>query len=95
MKALQSSDTSGDQTVTVDKGNMTVDVKIGKAEHKAMESFEIKVGSSSIKLTPKDITIKSPMIAIKADATFEAKSPMTTVQGDAVLTLKGGICQIN
>jgi type VI secretion system secreted protein VgrG len=82
-------------SLTVEKGNQTIDVKLGKTEHKAMKSIELKCGASSIKLDPKSITIKAPMIDIKADATLTAKSPMTTVKGDAILTLKGGITMIN
>jgi type VI secretion system secreted protein VgrG len=60
-----------------------------------MQSIELKVGASSIKLEPAKITIKSPQIAIQADATLDAKSPMTTINGDATLTLKGGMIMIN
>ncbi len=86
---------TGDNTLTVKKGDRTTKVSLGKDELEAMKSIELICGSSSIKLEPTKITIKSVQIAIEADATLEAKSPMTTVKGDATLTLKGGMVMVN
>ena len=83
------------RTVTCDKGDHTTKIKLGKTYHEAMKSIEFKCGASSIKMDPKSITIKAPMITIKGEATCDIKSPMTTVKGDAMLTLKGGITMIN
>lgn len=85
----------GNDALVIPNGNRVVQVKKGKINGEAMQSIELKVGSSSIKLDPKSITIKAPMISIKGDATVDVKSPMTTVRGDAILTLKGGITMIN
>lgn len=82
-------------TTTVEQGNMSVAVSMGKIEVEAMQSIELKVGASSIKLEPAQITIKSPMIKVQAEAMAEVKSPMTTVKGEVMLTLKGGITMIN
>ncbi|WP_171103368.1 type VI secretion system Vgr family protein [Ruegeria sp. HKCCD7255] len=86
---------SGNKTTTVSMGNIQVDAKSGKITMTAMQSIELKVGSSSIKLDPTSVTIKSTMIKVQANAKLDAKSPMTTVNGDAMLTLKGGLTMIN
>ncbi|UWR05523.1 type VI secretion system tip protein VgrG (plasmid) [Ruegeria conchae] len=86
---------TGNKTTTVSTGNIQVDAKSGKITMTAMQSIELKVGGSSIKLDPTSITIKSTMIKVQANAKLDAKSPMTTVNGDAMLTLKGGLTMIN
>ncbi|MCA9030381.1 MAG: type VI secretion system tip protein VgrG, partial [Planctomycetaceae bacterium] len=85
----------GNDTIVLKQGNQRTHCQLGKSEHEACQSIELKVGNSSIKLTPAEIKIKSTMIKIQADAMIEMKSPMTTVKGDAVLTLKGGMVMIN
>ncbi len=86
---------SGNKTTTVKLGNIQVDAKAGKITMTAMQSIELKVGTSSIKLDPTSVTIKSTMINVQATAKMDAKSPLTTVSGDAMLTLKGGVTMIN
>lgn len=86
---------SGDKTTTVKMGNIEVDASMGKITMTAMQSIELKVGGSSIKLDPTSITIKSTMINVQANAKLDAKSPLTTVNGDGILTLKGGLTMIN
>lgn len=84
-----------DDALTVERGDRTAKVSLGKDKLEAMTSIELICGSSSIKLEPAKITIKSVQIDIKADAKLDAKSPMTTVKGDGMLTLKGGMVMVN
>lgn len=60
-----------------------------------MQSIEMKVGESSIKVDQTGVTIKGLMVKIEGTAKAEMKAPMTTVTGDAMLTAKGGITMIN
>ena len=85
----------GNDTLTIQTGNYIVDIDSGKATITAAVSIELKVGSNSIKIEQSGITIKGVTVKIQADATLDAKSPMTTVNGDGMLTLKGGVIQIN
>ncbi|MDN3640232.1 type VI secretion system tip protein TssI/VgrG [Simiduia curdlanivorans] len=78
---------SGNQTVKVSKGTQTVDVQ-GAIKITSKTSIELKVGGSSIKMTPAGITIKGTTLSCKGDATAEVKA-------GASLTLKGGITLIN
>lgn len=85
----------GDETTTVNKGDITIKASAGKITINAAMSIEFKCGGSTIKMTPSEISMKSPMIKIAADAMAEMKSPLTTVKGDGMLTLKGGLTMIN
>jgi len=87
--------TDGDDIETIKMGDQKTTISLGKGETTAMKSFEIKVGGSSIKLEPAKITIKAPMIDIKADGILNAKGTMTNVDGSAILKLTGGIIKIN
>lgn len=77
---------NGDETIKVSKGNRKLSVK-NKIETdatdiviKGKKSIELKVGGSSIKLTPSGIVIKSTKIDVK---------------GSAMVAIKGGITKIN
>lgn len=85
----------GNHETTVSKGNQTVTVKgtqttsvDGAIKITSKASIELKVGGSSIKLTPTGIDIKGTMVNVKANATGEFKA-------GAMLTLKGGMTMIN
>jgi type VI secretion system secreted protein VgrG len=70
----------GNRAVTVSQGNDSLEVSMGSQTTTAMQSITLKVGPSSIVLTPTGVTIKGPMIDIEADG---------------ILTLKGGLTMIN
>ncbi|USD21840.1 type VI secretion system tip protein VgrG [Microbulbifer variabilis] len=78
---------SGNHTLKVSKGTQTTDA-MGAIKISSKASIELKVGGSSIKLTPAGITIKGTMLSCKGDATAEVK-------GGGMLTLKGGVTMIN
>ncbi len=93
----------GDETKAIDTGNQTLSLKGDQANTiqgnqttkvtgdvliQSPKSIELKVGSSSIKLTPSGIEIKGVKLDAKGDAT-------ATVKAGGMLTLKGGITKIN
>ncbi len=94
----------GDQSTTLDMGNQSTAIKmgnqtnkldLGKIETEAMQSIELKVGSSSIKIDQTGVTIKGMMIKIEAQVQAQVTAVMTQVNGDAMTTVKGGIVMIN
>lgn len=85
----------GNNTVAIKMGNMSTKLDLGKEEREAMQSIELKVGQSSVKLDQMGVTIKGMMIKIEGQITVDVKGLMTTVKGDAMLTLQGGIVMIN
>ena len=85
----------GNQETSVSKGNHKLTVKgtqttavNGAIKISSKASIELKVGGSSIKITPTGIDIKGTMVKVNASATGEFKA-------GAMLTLKGGMTMIN
>ena len=85
-------------------GNIAVKAALGKIEIEAMQSIELKVGGSSIKIDQMGITITGAMkvdvaapvkVGIKSDLMVSVQGLLTEVKADAMLTLKGGITMIN
>jgi type VI secretion system secreted protein VgrG len=76
-------------------GNQTNKLDLGKIETEAMQSIELKVGSSSIKIDQMGVTINGMMIKVEAQVQCQVTSLMTQVNGDAMTTVKGGIVMIN
>jgi type VI secretion system secreted protein VgrG len=94
IKADQTLDVGGNQTVSV-----TGDQKVTVSKTIVIEattSIELKVGGSSIKIEPAKVTIKSPEIAVAADANAEVKAgAMMTIKSGAVMTIEGALVKIN
>ena len=60
-----------------------------------MQSIELKVGQSSIRLDQTGVTIRGVMVRIEGQAMTEVKAPMNQVKGDAMVAIKGGLVTIN
>ncbi len=78
---------AGDHTLKISQGKQTTDA-MGAIKITSNTSIELKVGSSSIKLSPSGITIKGMTLSCKGDGKAEVK-------GGGMLTLKGGVTMIN
>lgn len=85
----------GNDSLSVKMGNRSVKVDLGKIEEEAMQSIELKVGQSSLKIDQMGVTIKGMMITIEGQVKTDVKGLMTSVNGDAMLTLKGAITMVN
>ncbi|MFA5122699.1 type VI secretion system Vgr family protein [Zavarzinia sp.] len=85
----------GNMSIKLGMGNMSTKLDLGKQETEAMQSIEMKVMGSSIKIDPTGVTIKAPMIKIEGDAMVQTKAPMVQSQADGISILKGGIVLIN
>ena len=85
----------GNQSTKLGMGNQTTKLDLGKIETEAMQSIELKVGQSSIKIDQMGVTIKGMMISVQAQVQCEVKATITQVSGDAMLMEKGGIVMIN
>jgi type VI secretion system secreted protein VgrG len=86
--------TENDST-TLERGDQTTKIKLGKSETEAMQSIELKVGQSSIRLDPKGITIKGLTVQIEGTVQVEVSGLTTEVKGECLLTAKGGMVMIN
>lgn len=85
----------GNDTLTIKMGNQTTKLDLGASKTEAMQSIELKVGGSSIKVDQMGVTIKGMMVKIEGQMMTEVKGLMTQVKGDAMLTAKGAITMIN
>jgi type VI secretion system secreted protein VgrG len=85
----------GNQSITLKMGNQKTEVSLGKIETEAMQSIELKVGQSSVKLDQMGVTIKGMQIQIEGQIMVDVKGVMVQVSADAMLILKGGITMIN
>jgi type VI secretion system secreted protein VgrG len=85
----------GNDTLNIKMGNQTTKIDLGKSETEAMQSIELKVGQSSVKLDQMGVTIKGMMIKCEAQIMMETKGVMNKMEGTAMSTIKGGITMIN
>jgi type VI secretion system secreted protein VgrG len=85
----------GNEALLIKMGNQTTKLDLGKSETEAMQSIELKVGQSSVKLDQMGVTIKGMMIQIQGQIQTQVKGLMTQINGDAMLQMQGGITMIN
>lgn len=85
----------GNDSLTIEMGNSATRIKMGKSETEAMQSIELKVGQSSVKLDQTGVTIKGMNVTIEGQIQVSVKGLTTQVNGSAMLTLKGGVTMIN
>jgi len=84
----------GNDTLTIKMGNQTTKLNMGKSQTEALQSIELKVGQSSVKIDQTGVKIEGMMISINGKVQTELKGLMTQVQGTAMLQAKGGITMI-
>jgi type VI secretion system secreted protein VgrG len=85
----------GDRVTKVQKGNDKLKIDLGKQETEAMESIELKVGQSSIKIDQMGITIKGMTIKIEATMQLQTKGLMVQQEASAIHIIKGAMVMIN
>lgn len=86
---------AGGDALTVKMGDLTIDVKMGAVSITAMREIKLVVGSNSVVVDQKGVTVKGTMVSVEGSVKTDVKGLMTSVNGDAMLTLKGGITMIN
>ncbi len=84
----------GNETLTIKMGNQTTKLDLGKSETEALQSIELKVGQSSLKVDQMGVTIKGLMINIEGTAQTQVKGLITQIQGSAMLQAGGGIMML-
>jgi type VI secretion system secreted protein VgrG len=85
----------GGDELTVQVGDITVKASAGAIKLTAMQSLELVVGSSKVKLDPMGVTMSGMMVKIEGTAMLESKAPMHTVKGDGMLMVNGGVVMVN
>ena len=85
----------GNDSLRIKMGNQTTKIDLGKSETEAMQSIELKVGQSSVKLDQMGVTIKGMMIKCEAQIQMEQSAIMHKTSGTAMVQIQGGITMIN
>lgn len=85
----------GNLSIKVKMGNMDTKIDLGKQETEALQSIELKVGQSSVKLDQSGVTIKGIMVKIEGQAMVQTKAPMVEANGSGLHIVKGGVVLIN
>jgi type VI secretion system secreted protein VgrG len=85
----------GNQTITISQGNQVIKIDAGKGSIEAAQELLLKVGESSIKITPSSIELTSVNVKINADGNFEAQGSQSKVTGSGMLDLNGGTITLN
>lgn len=84
----------GNDSLQIKMGNQTIKLDLGKSSTEAMQSIELKVGQSSIKVDQMGVTIKGMVVKVEGDLMSEVKGLMTKVEASAMLKMGGGITMI-
>jgi type VI secretion system secreted protein VgrG len=84
----------GNDTLTIKMGNQTTKLNLGKSETEAMQSIELKVGQSSVKVDQTGVKIKGMMITIDGTVQTQLKGLMTQVSASAIMQIQGGLMMI-
>src|SRR5262245_5277828 len=84
----------GNDTLTIKMGNQTTKLNLGKSETEAMQSIELKVGQSSLKVDQMGVTIKGMMINVEGQIQTQVKGLMTQISASAILQAKGALTMI-
>jgi type VI secretion system secreted protein VgrG len=85
----------GNDDTKVSLGNITIDATAGKITITALQEILLKVGPSSVKLSPAGVDIEGLMVSVDGKVMLAAKSPFTDIKGTGFLVLKGGLTMIN
>ena len=85
----------GNQSTKLGMGNQSTKVDLGKIETEAMQSIELKVGQSSIKIDQMGVTINGMMIKLEAKVQAKVTALMTQVDSSATTQVQGAIVMIN
>ena len=85
----------GNDSLRIKMGNHSTKIDLGKSETEAMQSIELKVGQSSVKLDQMGVTIKGMMIKCEAQIQMEQSAIMHKTSGTAMVQIQGGITMIN
>src|SRR5205807_6586253 len=67
----------GNDTLTIKMGNQTTKLSLGASSTEAMQSIELKVGQSSIKLDQTGVTIQGMMIKVTGQIQTQVSGTMT------------------
>ncbi|NER79807.1 MAG: VgrG-related protein [Leptolyngbya sp. SIO1D8] len=88
--------TKGGHTLKLDDQSREIQMKsTGKIALEAPQDITLKVGSSTVQLTPMGVTAKGTQIQITGDAQTQVEGSMVTVSAKAIASLKAATIKLN
>lgn len=84
----------GNHALKISMGNETTTLDLGKSTTQALQSIELKVGQSSLKVDQMGVTLRGMMIRIEGSMMVQLRGMMTTVEGSAMVRIGGGLVMI-
>ncbi len=86
----------GNLTVDVSAGNISIKAGAGKIAIEAMQELSLKVGPSSIVLSPSGVTVKGLNVKAEGSVQAEMKGGVSAkIEGTAQVQVKGAVAQVN
>lgn len=85
----------GNSTITVAQGDSTITVAQGRMTVTAMTSIQLKVGDTSLTLTPEGITLNGPTLTLNGTATVSAAAPSVKLDAQAILKASGLLVKLD
>ncbi len=84
----------GNDSLTIKMGNQTTKVNLGQCSTEAMQSIELKVGQSSIRIDQMGVTIKGMVVKVQGQVQVQVQGTMVQIAGEAMTQISGGIVMI-
>nr|WP_321983243.1 type VI secretion system tip protein TssI/VgrG [uncultured Lichenicoccus sp.] len=86
---------SGGDSLSVQAGDLKIDVSTGAVSVEAALSITLKVGDNTVTIDQSGIALKGMMVTIDGQAMAQTKAPMVEANATGMLTLKGGLVMVN
>jgi type VI secretion system secreted protein VgrG len=86
---------AGGDALTVQDGDLTMQIATGKVRIEAAIEIKLVVGDCSVTIDQTGVSVKGMLVKVEGEAMVQASAPLTQVKGDAMLTLSGGLVTVN
>src|SRR5215208_1706780 len=82
-------------TLTLQKGNISVKCELGSITMEAKQSITLKVGRSSVVIDQMGVTVKGMLIREEAELIHQTQTKLLQEKADAFVQVQGGIVMLN
>lgn len=86
---------NGGIQVTAQNSDIAIEASTGNITVQALNSIKLTVGGNSIEINAEGVTINAMKVSVQGQAMVQVQAPMTQVSADGMLTMKGGVVQLN
>ncbi len=86
---------ASNDSLTVQQGDLSIAVSLGKITVTALQSIELTVGSSKVRIDQSGVSISGMAITITGDGSVAVDAPLITITADATVAIQGGMVEIN